>query len=147
LQLSLHADYACRVLIYLGVRGAPRSSIEEIARAFKISENHLVKVVHRLGQLGFIETTRGRNGGLRLARDPELISMGDVIRRMEPHFEVVECFSSTSNTCPITGICGLQPALWKARDAFLQTLDAVSLSSVIGNREALMQTLGATTPA
>lgn len=144
MQLSLHADYACRVLIYLASRDAARSSIEEIARAFKISENHLVKVVHRLGQLGFITTTRGRNGGLRLGRDPELISMGDVIRRMEPHFEVVECFSSTSNSCPITGICGLQPALFKARDAFLQTLDSVSLASVTQNHEALRQSLGAT---
>jgi Rrf2 family nitric oxide-sensitive transcriptional repressor len=144
LQLSLHADYACRVLIYLAAKQVQRSSIEEIANAFKISENHLVKVVHRLGQLGFIETTRGRNGGIRLARDPELIAMGDVIRRMEPHFEVVECFSSSSNSCPITGICGLQPALMRARDAFLQTLDAVNLASVIVNRQALNQTLGAT---
>jgi Rrf2 family nitric oxide-sensitive transcriptional repressor len=143
-QLSLHADYACRVLIYLASRDAARSSIEEIARAFKISENHLVKVVHRLGQLGFITTTRGRKGGLRLGRDPELISMGDVIRRMEPHFEVVECFSSTSNSCPITGICGLQPALFKARDAFLQTLDSVTLASATQNHEALRQSLGAT---
>lgn len=144
MQLSLHADYACRVLIYLASRDASRSSIEEIARAFKISENHLVKVVHRLGQLGFIETMRGRNGGLRLGRDPKSISMGDVIRSMEPHFEVVECFSSTSNTCPITGICGLQPALFKARDAFLQTLDGVTLASVTQNHEALRQSLGAT---
>lgn len=144
MQLSLHADYACRVLIYLAARRAPRSSIEEIARAFKISENHLVKVVHRLGQLGFVETTRGRNGGLRLARDPELISMGDVIRRMEPHFEVVECFSSNTNTCPITGICGLQPALFKARDAFLQSLDAVNLAAVSHNHVAINQSLGAT---
>jgi Rrf2 family nitric oxide-sensitive transcriptional repressor len=128
----------------LASRDATRSSIEEIARAFKISENHLVKVVHRLGQLGFITTTRGRNGGLRLGRDPELISMGDVIRRMEPHFEVVECFSSTTNSCPITGICGLQPALFKARDAFLQTLDSVTLASVTQNHEALRQSLGAT---
>jgi Rrf2 family nitric oxide-sensitive transcriptional repressor len=144
LQLSLHADYACRVLIYLAARQVQRSSIEEIARAFRISENHLVKVVHRLGQLGFIETTRGRNGGIRLARAPELIAMGDVIRRMEPHFEVVECFSSSSNSCPITGICGLQPALQRARDAFLQTLDEVSLATVSANREALNRTLGAT---
>lgn len=140
MQLSLHADFACRVLIYLATKQGPRSSIEDIARAFKISENHLVKVVHRLGQLGFIETTRGRNGGIKLARDPELIAMGDVIRSMEPHFDVVECFSSSSS-CPISGICGLQPALWRARDAFLQTLDGVSLASVSGKREALRQTL------
>jgi Rrf2 family transcriptional regulator, nitric oxide-sensitive transcriptional repressor len=146
LQLSLHADYACRVLIYLAAREVTRASIEEIAGAFRISENHLVKVVHRLGQEGFIETTRGRNGGIRLARAPENISIGDVIRKMEPHFEVVECFNATSNRCPITGICGLQPALMKARDAFLQTLDAVTLASVTIHREALSRTL-AETPA
>jgi Rrf2 family transcriptional regulator, nitric oxide-sensitive transcriptional repressor len=146
LQLSLHADYACRVLIYLAAREVTRASIEEIAGAFRISENHLVKVVHRLGQEGFIETPRGRNGGIRLARAPENISIGDVIRKMEPHFEVVECFNATSNRCPITGICGLQPALMKARDAFLQTLDAVTLASVTIHREALSRTL-AETPA
>lgn len=142
MQLSLHADYACRVLIYLAVSKVPRSSIEEIASAFKISQNHLVKVVHRLGQLGFIETIRGRNGGICLAMPPEKISMGDIIRRMEPHFEVVECFSPASNACPIMGVCGLQPALLRARDAFLSTLDAVTLADVTIKEKALARTLG-----
>ncbi|WP_141733367.1 RrF2 family transcriptional regulator [Oligoflexus tunisiensis] len=142
MQLSLHADYACRVLIHLAVGQETRSSIEEIARAFAISQNHLVKVVHRLGQLGFIETTRGRNGGIRLAMPPEKISMGAVIRRMEPHFEVVECLNSSTNTCPIVGLCGLQPALQRARDAFLQVLDDVTLADVTRKKKDLARALG-----
>jgi Rrf2 family nitric oxide-sensitive transcriptional repressor len=144
MQLSLHADYACRVLIFLAVGQGPRASIEEIAKAFAISQNHLVKVVHRLGQLGFIETTRGRNGGIRLALPPEEIYMGDVIRRMEPHFEVVECFNSSTNTCPIIGLCDLQPALQRARDAFLQVLDAVTLAEVTRKKMDLAGRLGFT---
>lgn len=142
MQLSLHADYACRVLIYLAVSNVPRSSIEEIANSFRISQNHLVKVVHRLGQLGFIETTRGRNGGICLAMAPGKISMGEVIRQMEPHFEVVECFNPSSNACPIVSVCGLQPALMRARDAFLGTLDAVTLADVMVKEKALAKTLG-----
>jgi len=141
LQLSLHADYACRVLIYLSVTPMPRSSIEEIANSFKISENHLVKVVHRMGQLGFIETIRGRNGGIRLGLAPEKISIGEVIRKMEPHFEVVECMNPSTNACPIVGICGLQPALMRARDAFLAILDAVTLAEVTHNQAALNMVL------
>jgi Rrf2 family nitric oxide-sensitive transcriptional repressor len=144
MQLSLHADYACRVLIFLSVHDGSRASIEEIAKAFTISQNHLVKVVHRLGQLGFIETTRGRNGGIRLARSPEDISIGAVIRSMEPHFEVVECFNASTNSCPIIGLCDLQPALQRARDAFLGVLDTVTLAEVTRMKSGLGQRLGFT---
>lgn len=141
MQLSLHADYACRVLIYLATSTESKASIEEVAAAFKISQNHLVKVVHRLGQLGFIETTRGRNGGICLAEPADKILIGDVIRQMEPHFNIVECFDQASNTCSIQGACGLQPALMRARNAFLQALDKVSLAQVTSKTAALSRSL------
>jgi Rrf2 family nitric oxide-sensitive transcriptional repressor len=141
-QLSLHADYACRVLIFLTTVESERSSVDEIASAFQISQNHLVKVVHRLGKLGFLETTRGRGGGIRLARAPAEIKIGDVIRQMEqPGFNVAECFDSATNTCPIAPVCSLKPWLSKAMDAFLGTLDGVTLADVTANRKRLVRTL------
>lgn len=141
MQLSFHADYACRVLIYLATMEAERSSVEEIARAFGISQNHLVKVVHKLGKFGFIDTVRGRGGGLRLALSPESIRIGEVVRQMEPGLDLVECFNLATNTCPITDHCGLKPLLYKAREAFLSQLDAVSLAEISRQRRQLAQIL------
>ena len=137
MQLSLHSDFACRVLIYLATNNAQKSSIEEIARAFHISENHLIKVVHRLGKFGFIETTRGRGGGIRLARAPQQISIGDVIRKTETNMNIVECFDLGTNTCPIIGACGLKAWLHKATEAFLATLDQVTLADISSNDKKL----------
>lgn len=142
MQLSLHADYSCRVLMYLAI--CPQDTkiaIDEIAEAYGISANHLVKVVHSLGKLGFIETSRGRGGGITLARSPEDIQMGDVIRQMEPGFDLVECFNSERNTCPIIGACGLKPWLGKAMAAFLSTLDGLSLADVTRRRAQLTRSL------
>jgi Rrf2 family nitric oxide-sensitive transcriptional repressor len=142
-QLSLYADYACRVLIYLATTTAERSSVDEIASAFRISQNHLVKIVHRLGKLGFIETTRGRGGGISLAKDPSTIRIGDVIRQTEqPNFAVTECFEMATNTCPIAGVCGLKPWLAAATEAFLSTLEGVTLADVTGNPKRIKKALG-----
>ena len=146
MQLSLHADYACRVLIYLGSVEAKLSSVEEIARSDRISQNHLVKVAHRLAKLGFIDTVRGRRGGLRLSRDPAEIFLGQVIRQTEPGFDLVECFDPLTNTCPIIGVCGLKAALIRAREAFLRELDGVTLADILQNSHAMaviLQELGA----
>ena len=139
MQLSLHADYACRALIYLAIE--PQASIPKISEAFGISNNHLVKVVHRLGQEGFVKTTRGKGGGIQLARSPEEIRLGDVIRKMEPGFDMVECFNRATNTCRILPGCGLNHALKEASDAFLATLDKYSLSDVIKNETYLKKIL------
>ena len=141
MQLSLHADYACRVLMYLASKQARKSSIPEIAASYNISENHLVKVVHRLGKEGFIETTRGRGGGIRLARDPKAISIGEVVRVMEPHFSIVECFDAATSQCPITRLCRLKNALAKATDSFLSTLDSYTLADLTVNQQALARAL------
>lgn len=140
MQLSLYADYSCRVLIYLAIKNE-RCSIEEIADAYSISKNHLVKLTHELGKLNFIETTRGRGGGIQLARPANQISIGDVIRKMEPNLNIVECFDANTNTCSIIGACGLKPWLAEAIKAFLETLDSVTVADAAKSRTKLKKAL------
>src|SRR5262245_38356823 len=98
------------------------TTIAEIAKDYGISENHLMKVVHQLGVAGFIETVRGNNGGLRLARPPGAINVGHVVRRMEHDIDLVPCFEA-ANACVLTPACELRDVLADARDAFLAVLD------------------------
>lgn len=143
MQLSLHADYSCRVLMYLAVQSeGAKASINDIAEAYGISSNHLVKVVHRLGKLGYVATTRGRGGGLQLAKPAEEISMGKVIRETEPSLVLVECFAAESNTCPVNGTCGLKPWLAKAMRAFIDVLDQVTLADVVARPRKFAEALG-----
>ncbi len=141
MQLTLYTDYSLRVLIYLGVRPNEQVTITEIAESYNISRNHLVKVVHNLGSMGFIHTTRGRGGGMTLARDPSEINIGDVVRHTEPNFDIVECFDKETNTCPIAPGCALIKGLKVARNAFLEVLDGYTLDAVIANRHQLIKLL------
>jgi Rrf2 family nitric oxide-sensitive transcriptional repressor len=141
MQLTVYSDYALRVLMYLAVHEARLVTIAEMAAAYDISKNHLMKIVHQLGQAGFIETVRGRGGGLRLAQSPATLPLGQIVRRMEPHFNMVECFDPTTNHCPITPVCGLTPVLVEARDAFLSVLDRYTLVDLIPDRHALARLL------
>lgn len=142
MQLSLHADYSCRVLIYLALRPEELVLIKDVSEAYGISTNHLVKVVHKLGKLGFVETVRGRGGGVRLAMEPEEISLGKVIRQTEPGFTMVECFDQKSNTCPITPVCGLKHVLSDATEAFLAAIDDYTLADVAKQKGKLRSALG-----
>jgi Rrf2 family transcriptional regulator, nitric oxide-sensitive transcriptional repressor len=130
-HLTLHADYGLRVLLYLAVHHERLVSKVEISGAYGISKNHLVRVVQALGKHGYIEVRPGRSGGLSLARTPEEIRIGEVVRRMEPHLYLVECFNAVENTCPIVPACGLKHALMDARDAFLHVLDKLTLADVV----------------
>ncbi|MCJ2035795.1 RrF2 family transcriptional regulator [Methylobacterium sp. J-068] len=130
MRLTLYSDYALRILMYLGVNGGRRSSTAEIARAFRISESHLTKVVHRLGRLGLVRTMRGRGGGLRLGRPPAEIQVGAVIRETEEDFALTECF--TGNGCAVTPACRLRRMLNDAMAAFLAVLDRYTLADLIG---------------
>ncbi len=130
MRLTLHTDYALRVLLYLSARREKLVTIREIARSYKISEAHLTKVVHRLGTRGFVETVRGRNGGIRLGRDDRAIVLGDVVRATEPDFQLVECFNPEANQCPILVDCRLSGVLQNARDAFLASLDRHTLADL-----------------
>ena len=140
MQLTLHTDFALRVLIFLTEkREGDLATITEIADFYQISRNHLVKVVHHLAGTGFIKTTRGKNGGMRLAREPELISIGDVVRHMEPNFDIVECFNTTNPSCVVSPACALKSVLYQAGNEFLGVLDRFTLADALEKTEARSQ--------
>jgi Rrf2 family transcriptional regulator, nitric oxide-sensitive transcriptional repressor len=141
MQLTLYTDYSLRMLIYLGIC-KDGGTIAEVADHFHISKNHLVKVAHHLGKTGYIHTTRGRAGGLRLAKSPEKINLGSVVRDTEPNFALVECFHRDGNHCMITMGCQLKSILLEAHQAFLKVLDNYSLADLLENRDAIAQCLG-----
>lgn len=116
------------------------ANIQDIADTYTISSNHLMKIVHKLGKLGYIETIRGRNGGMRLARKPADIRIGEVVRQTEEDFFLVECFDSEHNCCVITPVCNLRTALQEALTAFLSVLDKYTLADLTSNK-ALYQRL------
>ncbi|CAM3719000.1 Rrf2 family transcriptional regulator [Corallococcus sp. ZKHCc1 1396] len=131
MHLTLHADYALRVLMYLAARSDTPSSTQEMADAYRISKHHLVRVVQTLGQQGWVEVRPGRSGGVLLAKAPGDIRLGKVVRAAEPDFHLVECFDRERNTCPIAPACGLKGVLAEARDAFLATLDKYTLEDLL----------------
>ncbi len=143
MRLTVYTDYALRVLMYVAVRPDPLPTIGQIADAYQISRNHLMKVVYELGQAGYLETVRGKNGGLRLARRPEEIVLGRLVRETEPDMALVPCFDPINAKCAITPACRLRGALAEARTAFLAVLDAYSLADLVSNGEPLRQLLGA----
>lgn len=136
MHLTLHADYSLRVLLYLAVHRDRLVSTAEISNAYGISKNHLVRVVQALGRHGYVEVRAGRSGGLMLARHPAQIRIGEVVRRTEPHLDLVECFNPATNTCPILPACSLKHALWEARDAFLAVLERLTLEDVVRTSDA-----------
>lgn len=127
MKLTLYTDYAIRVLIYLGLQRDRLAAIHEIAARYRVSENHLKKIVNQLGHAGYVETVRGRGGGVRLLMEPEDINIGAVVRLTEPDFELADCPG-----CVIGGACNLTPILERATGAFLATLDAYTLADAIG---------------
>jgi Rrf2 family nitric oxide-sensitive transcriptional repressor len=138
MHLKRYTDYSLRVLIYLGLHPDRLVTIGEIAVAFGISRNHLMKVAKDLVNEGFVVSVKGKAGGLRLARPAEAINIGHVIRRMEEDFNLVECHGS-QNSCCILPACGLKPALHKAAEAFLKALEPYSLEDVLTDRPILSQ--------
>jgi Rrf2 family nitric oxide-sensitive transcriptional repressor len=106
-------------------------TIGEIIEAHGLSKSHVTKIVMTLSAAGYLSTTRGRGGGLRLMRSPDQINLGDVIRQTEPHFNLVECFDSITNQCVITGNCKLKGVLMQARQKFLFELDQIWLSDLV----------------
>ena len=137
MRLTRYTDYALRTLMYLGLRAGEISTIEDIAGHYGISRNHLMKIVHRLGRAGYVETVRGRGGGLRLGQAPEAIVVGDVVRLTEDDLALVECFDAETNQCVIAGGCVLQGALREALDAFLSVLDGYTLEDLLRPRTRL----------
>ncbi len=132
MQLTTFTDYAFRLLIYLALNPERTATINEVSDYFGVSRHHMVKVVHRLGQGGFITTTRGKGGGLKLARKPADLKLGEVIRWMEPSLSLVECqHQGKEGRCRAAPSCRLNGILDRAMAAFLTTLDRHSLADAI----------------
>lgn len=134
MRLTYFSDYAFRVLIYLAVNPERRCTIQEISDAYGISKAHLMKVVNTLARSGLVVAQRGPNGGLMLAKSPEEIRLGDVVRKTEDDLALVECFRG-DNTCRLTPACRLAPALSQALAAFLRELDAQTIADMVQGEE------------
>ncbi|CAL8473825.1 HTH-type transcriptional regulator NsrR [Caballeronia sp. S22] len=146
MRLTDYTDYSLRVLLYLSVRPSGLSTIQEISDAYGISKNHLMKIVQQLGELGWVETVRGRNGGLRIASRSRDLTIGDVVRKTENDFAIVGCFAdqgdATRQRCVIQPSCRLRGVLAAARDAFLAELDKHTVGELAHPANELARLLG-----
>ena len=131
MRLTAYTDYSLRTLIFLAMSRDRLVTVQEIADAHGIAKNHLTKVVHRLGMLGYVETVRGRNGGLRLGREPADINIGEVVRHTETDFHMAPCFDVGTAGCMYSGACTLKGVLGEATAAFLNVLGAVTLEQMV----------------
>src|SRR5689334_14035757 len=141
MKLTLYTDYSLRMLMYLAADPDQTSTIQEIADRFNISKNHLMKVAYELGQAGYVETVRGRNGGLRLARAAPEIRLGDLVRECEGDFTLVECFDAEHNQCVLTSACHLKHVLKEALDAYFQSLNRYTLADLLQKKATLVKLL------
>lgn len=141
MRLTVYTDYALRLLMYLAVKQEGLATIAEVAERYDISKNHLTKVAYQLGAAGYVETVRGRNGGLRLAKAPASIGLGEIVRRTEPDMALVPCFKPVDAPCAIRSCCVLKRALEKARLAFLEVLDGYTLGDLVKPRASLQALL------
>ncbi|WP_412021699.1 Rrf2 family transcriptional regulator [Burkholderia cepacia] len=145
MRLTDYTDYSLRVMLYLAVRGEGLATIQEISDAYGISKNHLMKVVQQLGELGWVDTVRGRNGGLRLFPESLQLTVGQVVRATESDFALVGCFSTDdgeSRGCVIEPQCRLKGVLVAARDAFFAELDRHTLGELVEDASPLVALLG-----
>jgi Rrf2 family nitric oxide-sensitive transcriptional repressor len=140
-RLTVYTDFSLRVLIFLALKADGLATIAEIAGAYGISKNHLMKVVHQLGVAGYVETVRGKGGGLRLARPAAEIVVGEVVRRTEPDLALVPCFDPAANSCVIFPGCALRGVLDEAKAAFLSVLDRHTLADLVRSPAPLQKSL------
>lgn len=141
MRLTFYSDYSLRLLMYAALRPGALITIQDVAQAYGISKNHLTKVAFDLGRAGFIETVRGRGGGLKLAKKPEEIGLGAVLRVTEARSVPVECFDPASNSCVISGPCRLKGVLNRALKAYFAVLDEYTLADLTAKHPALSRLL------
>ena len=141
MRLSVQTDYALRTLMYLAANDG-HHSITEIARQYGISKNHLMKVAQRLVAEGFVDSVRGRSGGLLLNQPPDTINVGQVVRTFEDYGSFVECFDKSSNACVITPVCGLRHVLADGVEAFLRHLDGFTVADLTGSKATFQSVWG-----
>ena len=137
MRLTMQTDYALRMLIQLGVHNDRRVTVSETAETYRVSKNHMMKVAHRLCVEGFVKTVRGNGGGLRLAKRPSEINIGEVVRRIENDFSLVGCFEPRCEDCRITSACLLRSALRKGLKAFHDALSEYTLQDLLVTRPLL----------
>jgi Rrf2 family nitric oxide-sensitive transcriptional repressor len=137
MRMTKHTDYAIRLLLLLALRSPELVTIQEVAIKYGISKNHLMKVAHKLVQENYVKSVRGRNGGLLLARAPELIEIGSLVRATEATSVLVECFRAETNTCIITPACGFRTVLEEALAAYMSVLDSYTLNDLMSKRNSL----------
>jgi Rrf2 family nitric oxide-sensitive transcriptional repressor len=138
MKLTSYTNYALRSLQLAALKAPELVRIDDVARIHNLSRPHIMKVVHELGRTGYLETVRGRSGGFRLARPPEEIVVGDVVRITEGPLDVVECFNPEKNTCPLIGICILSRKMQEATAAFMAVLDGLTIADIATNRDQLL---------
>ena len=146
MKLTAFTDYSLRVLIYLAAEPARRATISQVATAYGVSENHLVKVVHFLGKQGWLHNLRGKGGGLELALAPQRIGLGQVVRATEGQAVVAECFGDSGGNCCIAPSCRLRGVLSEAVTAFYAVLDRYTLADLAVNRDQLARVLFVPSP-
>ena len=148
MRLSRFSDYALRTLMYLACTPEKPTSVGQLSRIHDISFHHLAKTARALAARGWVETRRGRSGGLRLAVSPKTLTVGKVIRELEPNLALVECFDPLEDRCRISSACALKHALSRALDSFFTELDAVTLADLVDDRPSLsrLYLIGGDTP-
>ena len=134
MQLTIFTDYGLRSLMYLAVNEGRLSNVREIAEHYDISRNHLVKVVHRLAQLKYITSSKGKGGGIRLTHRPDTLLLGELVRALEPNMDLVECFNRQTNKCRVVHGCTLKHFLADANKAFLDSLNQHTLADTVNNK-------------
>jgi len=138
MKLTSYTNFAMRSLQLAALKAPDLIRVDDVVRVHGLARPHVVKIVHELGQAGYIVTQRGRGGGVRLAKPAEQIVVGDVVRLTEGPLELVECFNPQNNTCPLVGICKLSRALHDAAAAFMAVLDDLTLADIASNRSDLL---------
>lgn len=132
MRLTLHTDYALRVLVYVGLRGGELVTINDIAECYGISKNHLTKVVHQLGRSGLLETVRGKYGGIRLLAEPASLRLGDLVARIEDDFTLARCMRDDDDgSCRLKANCVARHAFGRGLAAFFDSLNQVTLADMI----------------
>ena len=138
MKLTSYTNFALRSLQLAALKAPDLIRVDDVVRVHGLARPHIVKIVHELGQAGYVKTQRGRGGGFRLAKPAEDIIIGDVVRLTEGPLDLVECFNPQSNTCPLIGICKLSRALQEATRAFMAVLDDLTLADIASNRSDLL---------
>lgn len=138
MRLTAYTNYALRTLQLAALRAPDLIRVDDVVAVHGLKKPNIVKAVHELGREGYLETQRGRGGGFRLARPPESIVVGDVVRLTEGDLDLVECFNPETNTCPLLGVCRLSRKLREATAAFMAVLDDLTIADIAANRGQLM---------